>query len=153
MIDPMTIVMLVAVVAVFYFLMIRPQQKRAKEQKEKMASLEEGSRVMTVHGIFGTIIHLGEKQAILEISPGVEMTILKQAISTQQVEEEFEYEDESGQSSADADISEPTDAELAELLSSEQGASAADDKEAAAERENEADEEAVAAEQAEDDEK
>ncbi|MDR1432701.1 MAG: preprotein translocase subunit YajC, partial [Propionibacteriaceae bacterium] len=120
---PMTIIMLVAVVGVFYFLMIRPQQKRAKEQKEKMASLAEGARVMTVHGIFGTIVHLGERQAILEISPGVEMTILKQAISTQQVEEEFEYEDESTSATAtEPDITEPTDEELEALIKGEKEA-------------------------------
>ncbi|MCL1838571.1 MAG: preprotein translocase subunit YajC [Propionibacteriaceae bacterium] len=114
--DPMSLAMLAAVVAAFYFLMIRPQQKRKKEQTEKIASLEVGARVMTVHGIFGTIVHLGEKQVILEISPGVEMTLVKQAISTQPVEEEFEYENEEA---SFGKISEPSDAELAELLSSE----------------------------------
>jgi len=91
--DWTTIAMVVVVIAALYFLMIRPQQKRAKQQKEHMASLQPGSRVMTVHGIFGTIIHLGEKQAILEVSPGVELTVLKAAISNQPVEDEFEYDD------------------------------------------------------------
>jgi preprotein translocase subunit YajC len=90
----MTILMLVAVAAAFYFLMIRPQQKRAKEQKEHMAALAVGSRIMTVHGIFGNIVELGDRQAIIELSPGVEMTILKQAISNQPVEDEFEYDDD-----------------------------------------------------------
>ena len=54
----------------FYFLLIRPQQKRTKEQKEHMSTLSEGSRVMTISGIIGTIKHIGEKQAIIEISPG-----------------------------------------------------------------------------------
>jgi preprotein translocase subunit YajC len=112
--DWTTVLMLVAVVAAFYFLMIRPQQKRAKEQKEKMASLTEGARIMTIHGIFGNIIHLGERQAIVEISPGVEMTILKQAISTQPVEDEFEYEDDG--ESEDIEVREPTDDEVEALL-------------------------------------
>jgi preprotein translocase subunit YajC len=78
----------------FYFLLIRPQQKRTKEQKEHMNTLAPGARVMTISGIIGTIKHLGEKQAILEISPGVEMTIVKGAISMQSVEDEFEYADD-----------------------------------------------------------
>jgi len=92
--DWTTILFLVVIVAALYFLMIRPQQKRSKQQKEHMASLQPGVRVMTVHGIFGTLVHLGEKQAIIEVSPGVELTILKQAISNQPVQDEFEYEDE-----------------------------------------------------------
>ena len=59
-----------------------------------MDTLEAGTRVMTISGIVGTIKHLGEKQAIIEISPGVEMTVVKGAISMQPVDDEFEYADE-----------------------------------------------------------
>lgn len=79
---------------VLYFLMIRPQQKRQKEQQNLMTSLEPGSRVMLISGIIGTVKYLGEKQAVVEISPGVEMTVDKRAISTQPVVDEFEYADE-----------------------------------------------------------
>lgn len=96
------ILFIVVIGAALYFLMIRPQQKRTKEQKAKMASLEPGARVMTISGIFGTIRHLGEKQAIIEVAPGVEFTIDKRAISTQPVEDEFEYVDEAEADEADA---------------------------------------------------
>lgn len=89
-----TILMIVAVIALFYFMLLRPQQKRAKEQKTLMAAIKPGDRVMTISGIVGTVSHLGEKQAIIEISPGVEMTVVKGAISTQPVDDEFEYSDE-----------------------------------------------------------
>ncbi len=89
-----TILMIVAVIALFYFMLLRPQQKRTKEQKTLMAAIKPGDRVMTISGIVGTIRHLGEKQAIIEISPGVEMTVVKGAISTQPVEDEFEYSDD-----------------------------------------------------------
>jgi len=90
-----TLIGLIALMfAGFYFMLIRPQQKRAKEQKEHMETLAPGTRVMTISGIVGTIKHLGEKQAILEISPGVEMTVVKGAISMQPVDDEFEYADE-----------------------------------------------------------
>ncbi len=86
-----TILLVVGVGLLFYFMLVRPQQKRAKEQQEKMSSLAEGDRVMTISGIVGTIRYLGEKQVILEISPGVEMTVVKAAISSQPVDDEFEY--------------------------------------------------------------
>ena len=78
-----------------YFLMIRPQQKRAKEQQDMIARLAEGSRVMLTSGVFATVRHLGTKQAVVEVSPGVELTILRQAIvrTVPADEEEFEYSD------------------------------------------------------------
>lgn len=89
-----TLLMVAMMGAALYFLMIRPQQRRAKEQKEVLSALGDGSRVMLVSGIVGTVRHLGEKQAIIEVAPGVEMTVVKAAISTQPVEDEFEYVDE-----------------------------------------------------------
>ncbi len=83
---------------VLYFLMIRPQQKRQKEQQSHMSALEPGSRVMLISGIVGTVKYLGDKQAVVEISPGVEMTVDKRAISTQPVVDEFEYADDAEES-------------------------------------------------------
>lgn len=103
--DPTTILLLVGVMALAYFMLIRPQQKRAKEQRELMAALAPGDRVMTISGIVGTIRYLGEKQAIIEISPGVEMTVVKAAISSQPVDDEFEYSD------GEAILDEPSDNE------------------------------------------
>ena len=91
--DWSTLLMVAVMGGAFYFLLIRPQRKRAKEQQEKLAAMEAGARVMTISGIIGTISHLGEKQAILEIAPGVEITIDKRALSTQPIEDEFEYVD------------------------------------------------------------
>ncbi len=95
-----TLLMVALMGGAFYFLLIRPQKKRAKEQQEALAAMQAGSRVMTISGIIGTISHIGEKQAILEIAPGVEITIDKRALSTQPIEDEFEYVD------ADADAAE-----------------------------------------------
>jgi len=89
-----TIAMIALMGGAVYFLMIRPQQKRAKETANLMSALEPGSRVMTISGIVGTIKYLGDKQAILEVSPGVEITIDKRALSTQPVVDEFEYADD-----------------------------------------------------------
>lgn len=98
----------------FYFLMWRPSQRKMKEQKEKMAALDVGSRVMLTSGIFGTVRHMGDKQLIIEISPGLEITVVKQAVMrlVDPDEDEFEYEDE-------PQFGEPTDEQLAQLLQSE----------------------------------
>ena len=79
-----------------YFLMIRPARKQQAKQQEIMNSLAVGSRVMLGSGIYGTIRHLGEKQAVIEISPGVDLTIVRAAIRNvvPPEEEEFEYTSE-----------------------------------------------------------
>ncbi len=100
--DWSTLLLVALMGGAFYFMLIRPQKKRAKEQQEKLAALGTGSRVMTISGIIGTIRHLGEKQVILEVAPGVEITIDKRALSTQPIEDEFEYVD------AEAADAEPT---------------------------------------------
>ena len=87
---------LILIFAIMYFLLIRPQQKRAKQQQEMTNSLAEGNRIMLSSGVLGTIRHLGERQAIIEIAPGVEMTVVKQAIvkTLGADDDEFEYADE-----------------------------------------------------------
>lgn len=104
-----TVLMLVLMGAAFYFLLIRPQQKRAKKQTEMTNALAPGARVMLSSGVFGTIRHLGERQAIIEIAPGIEMTVIKQAIvkTLTPEDDEFEYADDN----AEPDHIEPDEAE------------------------------------------
>lgn len=78
--DLATLAMIAALAVLGYFMLIRPQQKRAKEQAALMKSLEPGTRVMMSGGVYGTLRHVGEKQVVVEVSPGVEMTFVKQAI-------------------------------------------------------------------------
>ncbi|MDR1852461.1 MAG: preprotein translocase subunit YajC [Propionibacteriaceae bacterium] len=106
--DFMTIGLLVVAAAALYFLMIRPQKKRQEEQKKAMDALGPGDRVMTIGGILATVVQVGEKQMVIEIAPGVEITVLKQAISQQKVEDEFEY--------VDADSSEHEDTTFGETV-------------------------------------
>ncbi len=109
-----TILLMVGVVALFYFMLVRPQQKRAKKQQELMEALKPGDRVMTISGIVGTVQYLGEKQAILEVSPGVEMTVVKAALSSQPVEDEFEYSDDDA--TEEPNDAESNDADVAESV-------------------------------------
>jgi preprotein translocase subunit YajC len=125
--DLPTILLLVGVVAVFYLMLVRPQQKRAKEQQKLMTALAAGDRVMTISGIVGTIRYLGEKQAIIEISPGVEMTVVKGAISSQPVEDEFEYaEDGTASALTEPDTVTETETPEAETAVAETDESAGD---------------------------
>lgn len=90
------ILMIVAFGAIMYFLMIRPQQKRVKEHQALINALEPGARVLLTSGMFGTIRHLGERQAIIELAPGAEVTTLKGNIARVAAadEEEFEFSDD-----------------------------------------------------------
>jgi preprotein translocase subunit YajC len=93
--DPLTLAMIAVLIVAGYFLIIRPQRKRAKDAAELQSSLQAGSRVMMSGGIFGTLKHLGDKQVVVEVSPGVELTFVRQAIirPLKDDEDEFEYAD------------------------------------------------------------
>ena len=68
-------------VVAFYFLIMRPQKKRQQAIQRTMNELVPGTRVMLGSGVFGTIVAVGDTQVVLELSPGVELTVLKQAIA------------------------------------------------------------------------
>jgi preprotein translocase subunit YajC len=76
-----TFALLALMVMAFYFLIMRPQKKRQHELQRILASLAPGTRVMTSSGLFGTVVAVGERQVVLEIAPGVELTVLKQAVA------------------------------------------------------------------------
>ena len=90
------LLMIVAFIAMMYFLMVRPQQKRLQEHEATIKALEPGSRVLLTSGVFATIRHLGEQQAVVELSPGVSVTIKKSNIARPvgADEEEFDYVDD-----------------------------------------------------------
>jgi preprotein translocase subunit YajC len=76
-----TILLIALMVVAFYFLLLRPQKKRQQAQQKTMNEIQPGTRVLLGSGIFGTVISVGDKQAVLETSPGVHVTVLKQAIA------------------------------------------------------------------------
>lgn len=90
-----TLILIAAMVVVFYLLILRPQKKRQQAIQQTLNSLAAGDRVLLGSGLFGTIVTLGDKQAVLEISPGVELTVLKQAIARKvtPADEDAEYDD------------------------------------------------------------
>jgi preprotein translocase subunit YajC len=75
------IVPLLLMFAIFYFLLIRPQQKKAKEHREMISNLKKGDRVVTSGGIHGRITSLDESTVAVEIADKVKVKILRGNIS------------------------------------------------------------------------
>jgi preprotein translocase subunit YajC len=75
--------MIVLFIAIMYFFLIRPNQKREKERREMLASLSKGDKVVTSGGIYGAIVGLTEKNVVLRISdePLVKMKLARGAVS------------------------------------------------------------------------
>jgi preprotein translocase subunit YajC len=71
----------VAMFAVMYFLMIRPQQKKMKEQQALLNSIQSGDEVVTTSGIFGKVKSVQEKVVTIEIDSNVELRMLKSQIA------------------------------------------------------------------------
>jgi preprotein translocase subunit YajC len=71
---------LIALLAVFYFLILRPQQKRTKEHKTMMEALQKGDEVITIGGVLGKVTKVGEENVGVEIADNVVMQVQKAAI-------------------------------------------------------------------------
>lgn len=72
---------LILIVIVFYFFMIRPQAKKAKEAKQFREALGKGDKVITVGGLYGKIVEVKEQYVVLQIANGVEVKVSKSAVS------------------------------------------------------------------------
>lgn len=81
--DGMTIMMLVVLIAVFYFMIIRPENKRKKAAEELRGSLKKGDKLTTIGGIVGNIVQVNDDTIIIETSEDrVRVEITKWAVST-----------------------------------------------------------------------
>ncbi len=78
-----TLVMLVLMVAVFYFLLIRPENKRKKEAEQMRSSVKNGDEITTIGGVIGTVVDVKENKFVLETSADrVRIEFAKWAISS-----------------------------------------------------------------------
>ncbi len=91
----------------FYFLLIRPQQRRARAQRDLISSVEVGDEIMTAGGILGTVTAMDEDDELLtvEIAPGTRIRVVKRAVSQRFVEEDEadEEPDDDGDGDGNAD--------------------------------------------------
>ena len=78
-----TVIMLVLMVAVFYFMLIRPENKRKKEAEQMRGAVKTGDKITTIGGIIGTVVNVKEDKIVIETSADqVRMELAKWAIST-----------------------------------------------------------------------
>jgi len=71
----------IALIVIFYFLLIRPQQKRAKEHKKLVENLAKGDEILTTGGLVGRVGDVGDTFANLELTEGVEVRLQKSAVA------------------------------------------------------------------------
>jgi len=72
---------IVLMIGIFYFLMIRPQQRKEKERMKMISELRAGQRVMFAGGIAGTVVEAREHTFMIEVSPGVKIEVARGAVS------------------------------------------------------------------------
>jgi preprotein translocase subunit YajC len=71
----------IVILAVFYFLLVRPQNKRAKEQREMLSKIAAGDEVATAGGILGKVVEVGEQFLTLEVAEGVNIKLQKHQVT------------------------------------------------------------------------
>ena len=104
------LLLFVAMAAIFYFLILRPQQRAKRAKAELMSALTEGSEILTVGGIYGTVIELRDEDMDLEIAEGVVMRIDRRALATViPVASDEDDEDEDEDLDDDASVDEDHD--------------------------------------------
>jgi preprotein translocase subunit YajC len=77
----MQIVLMVAIIGIFYFFMIRPQQKKAKDQKKFTEEIKKGDNVVTIGGAHGRVAEIEDDTFILEVERGARIKFSKSSIS------------------------------------------------------------------------
>jgi preprotein translocase subunit YajC len=75
------VVPMVIMVAIFYFLLIRPQQRKAKEHRQLLETLKRGDRVLTNGGLIGTIVNIEDGLVILEVADKVRIEVARAYIA------------------------------------------------------------------------
>ncbi|SEN91190.1 protein translocase subunit yajC [Nitrosospira multiformis] len=80
--DFMSLLPLIAIFVVFYLLLIRPQAKRAKEQKLMIEALQKGDEVATASGVLGRVTKISGNYIILQVAENVQVVIQKSAVQT-----------------------------------------------------------------------
>lgn len=80
--DPMmSMIFFLGMIAIFYFILIRPQQKKAKEHRNMVAALGKGDEVVTNGGILGKVTDISDQYVSVEIADGVEIRLQRNAVS------------------------------------------------------------------------
>lgn len=76
-----TLIMFGLIIAIFYFMIIRPQQKRQKEREALLGQIKKGDKIITAGGIHGDVVGLDEKTLLIEIADKVKVKVERNSIS------------------------------------------------------------------------
>ena len=113
-----TVIMFVAIILIFYFLIIRPQKKRDKETKAMLDAMKKGDKIVTIGGIHGTVVTVKDQTVVIKVDDNTRIEFTKTAISTvlnkdaaktnpnartkvEETKEEAKVEDKSGEAKGD----------------------------------------------------
>lgn len=80
--DGFSFLMIAAILVLGYFMLVRPQNKRAKEQRDLLGRLKKGDEIITAGGILGKIVNLEGQYIKVSLAEGVEINLQKSAISS-----------------------------------------------------------------------
>jgi len=77
-----TLIMFALIIGIFYFLILRPQQKRQKERQKLLEAVKKGDKVVTAGGLHATVAGIDEKTVLLQVADNVKMKFDRTAIAT-----------------------------------------------------------------------
>jgi preprotein translocase subunit YajC len=124
----MIIFIYLALLAVaFFFLIVRPQRRQMAARKALIARLEVGDDVITAGGIYGTILEMSDTTLLVEIAPGTQITLAREAVSGVQVPPEPPSDEVDLRSDAEPADSEGGDSRVADPTVGDRDSSAEDD--------------------------
>ena len=82
-----SLIFLAFLIAIFYFMLIRPQKKRIEEHRKLVESVNPGDEIITMTGLYGRVRTIGDEDVEIEIAPGTNVRFLKSAIGRRVVED------------------------------------------------------------------
>jgi preprotein translocase subunit YajC len=82
-----SLIFIVFLFAIFYFLLIRPQKKRVEQHRKLIESVDPGDEVITIGGLYGTVRAIGDDEMELEVAPGTTLKFTKSAIARRLTED------------------------------------------------------------------
>lgn len=81
------LIFLGVLIAIFYFMLIRPQKRRVDAHRRLVASIDEGDEIVTIGGLFGIVKRMGDEDVEIEISPGTTVRIVKSSVARRVTED------------------------------------------------------------------
>jgi preprotein translocase subunit YajC len=77
-----TLIMFALIIGIFYFMILRPQQKRQKERQKMLESVKKGDKVVTAGGMHGTVAGLDDKTLLLQVGDNIKLKFDRSAVTT-----------------------------------------------------------------------